>query len=352
MYFIPVLILLSSISVSLNAYIYGYTRLYRQDTHTTLDILYDVHYEERGLSSDDMLHKPLSEIRPQLFCTERYLLDALDVLNDATQPVTVVWECVDLVADCRPVFLEYGIPLVQMRCPNFNFYASDTWRKRNIEISDYILDQNSLLLELIDKDAITRISGMDVWHSFVELSVTVENKLLQTFYHFRDVMRSHTIVDYHPRAGLEFAELADIEMLSHILSTPDKKIVLYAGGTHAKNIQEFLVKFGHFRVAHSFVHEDYQELDTGLLAPLIDEPLSAASRTNYFFTRYAMDFTVGTVVLSGVLAHAGLSWVADQEVKYLAHVTSSVTNMMKFIMVFGVLGSFQHLLFAGLTSKK
>ncbi len=58
-----------------------------------------------------------------------------------------------------------------------------------------------------------------------------------------------------------YSELADLEMISQILQSPHRHIVLFAGGLHCHNIVDFLFSAASFEVIHSVVDRDWVEID-------------------------------------------------------------------------------------------
>ncbi len=263
---------------TMRGYVRGYTRLYSQEKQRTIDILYDSHVDERGLSVEDMEQKPLAEIRSKLYATERRVLEALETLNNnASKPITVVWECAKRENFENPQFIWFGIPYIKNRCNKLTFHASDLWRMEKIGITECLFDDNSFL-DLVNQHAIKQNYGDGLWNAFAEYVAEVERDLYKDFYAYRDIMKSVSLWNYYPEAVFDFSALADIEMLSHILASTDCRIILYTGGWHAGAIEQFLIDNAGYKKIHSFIKpttpptDTSNELNTLFLAPLDEKP--------------------------------------------------------------------------------
>jgi len=69
-----------------------------------------------------------------------------------------------------------------------------------------------------------------------------------------------------------FDRLADIEMLSHILASDKKIIILYAGGWHCENILKFLQRNGF--TCTRYIENNGNELNAGFLSALQQDCLA------------------------------------------------------------------------------
>ena len=263
------LLLMSSLlSIPLYPYVYGYTRLYRADIDMTIDIVYDIHIPVRNLSHDSMYYDLCGDLKGGLYPTERALVESLERLNQThPQDTTVIWES----WGDRPGFypeevhlLTYPGRLVEHRLRNLRFIHSDTWRSEYPGLMVSLLD-GSLLLQRIDRDAIIRRSGQDTWDQFQTLVQSTTQDLVNAYRPIRPRLgRSHfgdSVYKKNFFGKSPYTELADIEMLSHILASPHRRVVVYAGGYHGRNISNFLRCYTPCEVVTSSIDDHSHEMN-------------------------------------------------------------------------------------------
>ncbi len=264
--FLSVGILLAlSFSNAILGYARGYTEMYRPYTNTTLDVIYDVHINEIGVTTDEILNQPLSTLKHRLYPTEARIVDGLDKLNwlAPDKSIDLVWEGRPDTIPLDPVFLGCKNQ-VKDTFTRLNFIYGDSYR-RDFEdswswnthgIRSSMTGPSSfespvpLSFEMISK--IITHSGEQAWAGFkryYDEKIAAIKNYYRPWYQTDTFMYSQT----HFRDNYLYHSIADLEFLSHILASDKKKIVLYAGGWHCDNIVEFLKANG-FGVIEEFVY--------------------------------------------------------------------------------------------------
>ena len=250
---------LLSYSPLLKSYAYGYTRLYRPDTQTTVDLVYDEHSAAKKLSHYDMDVLLCDDIKQGLYASERALLESLERLNQAhPHDVTVVWETSPGASYRDVQLLTYPQRLIANRLRNIHFVHSDTWRQDYPRRLLSLLSGNSLL-PLIDRNAIIQESGPHGWDEYHGLLQKTTRKIIAQYGPLKGILPTSqrgdaTWTDHvycHNNNNYTYAELADLEMLSHVLASPHHHIVLFAGGFHCENIAHFLQSSAGYHEVHS-----------------------------------------------------------------------------------------------------
>ena len=246
---LPVLVCLCT--ASLKGYVYGFKRLYQPSTKTTVDLVYDVHVKEK-ISFDEMTRSSYSEVKKKLYPSEVRVLEALEHLNTYADPhsIAVIWESSTQRPWKSPYFVNYSDRLIAQRLSKLSFSHADNCR-RAVE-SACISEGKSLgrnpntscngcsfnnpyplnpgLIRTIQKQA-----GMQVWRSYNQLYThrirQIQQYGVDTFCEYR---RSH------PDTFEAWSRLVDIELLSHVLASPKKRIIVYSGGAHVGAVADFL----------------------------------------------------------------------------------------------------------------
>lgn len=248
------------------AYVYGYSRFYRHDTETTIDLVYDRHTPADNLSHDAMHSDLCDEIKQGLHPSEKVLVDSLEHLNQVhPQDTTVIWEHAGPQFYPKEVhLLTYPERLVIRRLRNLKFVSSDTWRH---EYPGCILSvlRGSSLHTRVNRDAIIENSGYEVWENYRATMKATQSRLVNTYSPHRELVATSKYNDdlykdlffaRHP-----YSEIADLEMLSHILASSHRRIVLFAGGAHSESIANFLIENTEYELVHSVIDRHHAELD-------------------------------------------------------------------------------------------
>ncbi len=251
---LTLIVCLSCSAYSMQAYVYGYTRLYNADTKMTVDLLYDFHIPN-SLTPYAMETLPLNEVREYLYPTERYVLEALERLNTSNeaQDIALVWETCKGFACPETRFLGSAECLIANRLENLTFIDADQARPRlelaclgkaeNISLFKSILFTTPLCFSSEQRKQIEKRSGVLVWNRLQKL-------LTKTVKHFKSFgIKEFLTIIRHERKDfskkywkhfLAFSALVEIELLFHILSSSKKRIIVYCGGAHARNLKAFL----------------------------------------------------------------------------------------------------------------
>ncbi len=232
-------------SAQVYAYPYGNTRLYRPDTRTAVDIIYDSRVATKNLSHNGMDVLLCDDIKQgRRYASERALLESLECLNQ-THPhdVTVVWESSPGVPYRDVQLLTYPQRLIAHRLRNIHFVHSDTWRC-DYPKSVLALCNGKSLWNRVNSHAIIHQPGQHVWEQYCALmdqTTWKETALYSPLQHsVRNSSRGDPLYMDHFNQNLMYTELANLEMLSHVLASPHHRIIVYAGGFHGMNIANFL----------------------------------------------------------------------------------------------------------------
>jgi len=240
--------------------------MYRPDTQTTLDIVYDVHIPT-NLSHNDLELSLCDDIKQGLYSTERVLVDSLERLNQTHQGETsVVWEHTRK-PNLIPVhvhLLSSPQRLIWNRLKNLHLIASDGWRNDYPHCIHALLNGGSLH-KRVDRQAIIRQSGIGAWEKYQRFMYDTTSRLISSYGRYKNRIATSrlgdtTYEDIFIKQLVPYSELADLEMLSHILASPHERIVLFAGGAHCERIVEFLLANTTFQGVHSVVDADLKEI--------------------------------------------------------------------------------------------
>jgi hypothetical protein len=251
------------VTPQLNAYVYGYTRLYRPDTQTTVDIVYDVH-KKTGLTHDEMEVGICDDIKQGLYPTEKVFVESLEKLNrEHPNDTTIIWEHAPCLIYSGVHLLTYPDRLVKNRLRGIKFVSSDTWR---LEYPSCILSilQGASLERRVNRNAIIQHSGYQVWERYqAHMKEVIDDLVLM---HARDYDRiAHSCHNDETYRSLFFAKfpyaaLADLEMLANILSSHHHHIIVFAGGAHGANIADFLRCYTPYQLVYSVVDRSAHEI--------------------------------------------------------------------------------------------
>ncbi len=265
------------------AYVYGYTRLYRPDTQTTVDLLYDVHIKE-AIRFKELADESYAGIKKRLFPSEKRVLEAFERLNRSSSSVAIVWESSRTLPWRSPYFVNYSDFLVAQRFLHLSFSHADSCRRhfekacregRTVAGCSFA---NPFPITQAMKSALTAYNGHQVWRAYTALRAQTLSNIQQYGAH---AFRNHR--QAHPIAFAAWSALTDLEMLTHILTSPKKHIIAYCGGAHLMTVAAFLKEHGRYHAI--FEHNTgpmrrvgvEPEIDTALLKLLDSERLPRRS---------------------------------------------------------------------------
>ncbi len=288
------IILASTIVFQAVGYPCGYTQLYRAGTRTTVDVLYDLHVEERGISLDqlDRVSASYQAFKKRLFESEKQVLHALERLNVTAEPqsIDLIWECYAAYRPGAPEFISYG-KAIKSFFKNLHFIYGDTCRDNGFcglfkvkfdgEVIQFPNRAGSTFESPVplSADRIKKIvlnSGQVTWLNFKHY---YEETMKKARDHFKPFQKH--VIDYERLFdnNEHYDALADVEILSNILASDKKRIIVYIGGWHSASIVPFLKANGfNENFTHKTFHGDfprsynalchYDELTTSQLSPL------------------------------------------------------------------------------------
>lgn len=220
--------------------------------------MYDEHSAAKKLTFEDMSTLLCDDIKQGLYPTEKVLVESLERLNQ-TYPhdATVIWEIAPDARYSVVNLLAHPHRLIENRLQNIHFVNSDSWRQDYPRSLLSLVNGNSLLPR-INRDAIIQQSGPHSWEKYYALLQKTTGKIIAQFEPLKGMIRTSrrgdAISTAHVYFSYTYAELADIEMLSHILASPHHRIVLFAGGFHCQNIAHFLETCAGYHMVHSAVN--------------------------------------------------------------------------------------------------
>ena len=226
----------------------------------TVDLLYDFHVPN-SLSSHAMETLPLDDVKDYLFPTELYVLETLERLNTSNEAHTIalVWETCKGFSCPEARFLGSADRLIAKRLSNLVYIDADQARPRLELACLWKAGRMSVLKNMVyntpiyfSSEQIMQIqarSGVLVWNRLQKL----HKKIVKRFKSF-GFEKLQTIIrkerkDFSKKYRQHFSAfsaLVEVELLFHILSSPKKRIIVYCGGAHARNLKRFLVDSASF----------------------------------------------------------------------------------------------------------
>ena len=255
-YLVCIFTMLTFSSSCLQAYVFGYTRLYNKTLGRTIDVLFDYHVAEKTLSHDDLRYQPIEYLKLHMYPTDAFVLKMLEDLNGAAEPVTIVWETSPAMNPRYPIFMSYGERLIKDRLTLLSYLHADTWRGEVGSIIRRIITIHDPLAGYSDIQKLRESSGESIinpWSTLFADTLTGIRNYYGPYKANLDTLNYET----HYRNNEHFSKLADLEMLSHILSSSHRRIILNAGGAHSKRIVEFLI-------AHAGYEQVYSKITPGI----------------------------------------------------------------------------------------
>ncbi len=260
------------------SYVYGYTRLYRAPTGTgegtTVDLLYDCH-QPNDLSINEMESLPIPTIKKELHPSELRVLEALEKINTSplAKSVALIWENATEGVPRDSSFIAYSHRLIRRRLRKIAYLYADTSRAR---VAMACMQGKSFFWGLdpeytyrgisfrnpihLCKGRIRKIiarSGKQAWKQLNSLRIravsSFKNCGIEEFEKYLKMQEKGSgFAFFHERVFLAFCKLADVEILSHILATSKKRIIVYCGGLHAENIESQLIDLFKFTCEFSY----------------------------------------------------------------------------------------------------
>ncbi len=269
-------VLLFSVSSS-PAYVNGYIKFYGAATKTIIDVIFDSHEDSPTHTYDEISSLEYADIKNALWATEKTTLEAFEYLNDySPHPIDLVWESSPTDPSRRPMLISADW-IVKNRFSRIHFKHADTWRDdfahlflRRRKLRYGVSLENPVPVGSKTYQLIKNQVGPSVTQAFNELRERVKCEARDYYKpHFTRKRRGYNFWDTHIRNNDIYDAIADIEMLSHILSSNKRRIILYAGNWHCANISDFLEANG-FTVIYEVVDTSESELYTHELSPLME----------------------------------------------------------------------------------
>lgn len=263
MHFTPNHFLLLAIFVGMNVTsslysIGGFDRIYNPHNGVTIDLVYDTHLRNMHLNSEQMHSGDISVIEACLDPSEINFMQTLRNIHSHSQQASVdlIWE---QGYDTNGVdqFMAFSDRLVKEQFKNLSFIPSDFTRHAFVE-----------LIKMPIRSGQSRLNASFLWCSFEKPMDLPDERIAgildksgdKAFTEFNELytlvinqLKAHLHEDYltdvcartdtfELGSMIEIAALTDVEMLSHILSSSKKHIIVFAGSWHANNLCKFLVE--------------------------------------------------------------------------------------------------------------
>lgn len=272
-----------SIPCSVKAYVYGYKKLYKKHTRTTIDLIYDTHVPIPQIGVEQFLKLDSQTALATLYPTEQKILRTIRRWEANRCGYDLIWETPSVSnyhwTPDTPCFIALPLFFHLLDMKYVRFISADRYRNCGFNtlfsLNNGAYQATNLTGCSFDNPAplsarssfmIERISGTHVLRAYNALHARVVSNLRNYFGKFYyQKMPVDFLKDFHQNDV--FHELCDIEMLAHILSSTAERIVVYAGGWHCTNIAAFLEKNGWGEVYHQ-KNYCFHELPVLALAPL------------------------------------------------------------------------------------
>lgn len=288
---VSILGVVGAFSSSTTAYVYEYKKLYRESTHTTIDLLYDIHVSVPHMSLEEFLKQTPKQAMKKLYPTEQKFLETLYTWEASGSRCDLVWETASCPEDpwnpVNPRFIVLHSFFKIWDMKYVRFIAADRNRKCGFNSLFPIASQGTLVYNSngtgcsFDNPAplspktvknILKASGEATWRRYKKFYTNAIKKLKDYFRvpYFnkltlddqKDLMENDT-----------FHALCDLEILSHVLASKAPKVAVYAGGWHCDNISKFLESDG-FKVVYHQENVGCKELPVAALKPLGEDKLT------------------------------------------------------------------------------
>lgn len=259
---------------TIQGYIEEYDRLFHRKTGVIIDILHDAHACQRHLSCGDILKRAFSFVKSRLYKTEGRLLEVLHAIETHDpQRVELVWEVGRDMNPGTSQFLAHGHRLVRDTFRKLSFVAADIARDAFEDIllmrptrrprdMNYSIDGTSIArpvpLPAARAFAIKKNYGEVGWRTFDEYFTQISQNATNQYK--KGFMSGKRFSRHAFNEVACFDALCDIELLSHILASKKKQVIVYCGGWHADNLIDFLVDKMGFRIRHE-VYRHGKELE-------------------------------------------------------------------------------------------
>lgn len=259
------------------AYVYGYKRIYRESTNTTVDLLYDIQIPVPDLTTEEFCALSCEEAKKKLYPTEQKILNFLQEWEKNGYACDLIWESAASKSSytyyyppVTPCFLglDTFFGLTSMKSLTFIpsnmhrtfgffslFEVLDDQGKRKFDYKEeggelkygynatHCSFEDPAPLSSLAKRDILRYSGVKTWHQFHDLRSRVI-KDIQSYYSvsYSTTKKLSYTKDFleNPRAYA----LCDIEILSHVLASQALRVIVYADGAHCLKVSEFLEQNG------------------------------------------------------------------------------------------------------------
>lgn len=270
-------IFILSIKTSSEAYVSGHSKFFRDSTQTTIDLLYDVHVRNDSIPRTktgevDIADKNLlNYVRP----TERRVMSILDRFSSAiSESFDVIWEKGAQQMPSSSQFIAFA-PLILEKKAGLNVVRGDHWRDSFESLfpssyvpSSFVVYQQYYYVSLknsvgstfenpfpLPQNRITSIrlnSGSQAGTNFLNQHAQLTQDIKNYYKLWGEKKMSWIDHESHFRSNDLFHRIADVELLSHVLASGKKRIVVYAGGWHCENLKGLLPAYGFREVSSNF----------------------------------------------------------------------------------------------------
>ena len=274
--------LLLLVAKTTQSYVVGHTRLRDPQSGRSVDVLYDRHVIEKSLEKKDLDTLSYQEIKQRIYATEKVFLEALENISNADQASAVAIVGESKGEEIHAIFGIFPfIALLGNLVPKqFNDIAYRHGDRARWDYADWVIEVcngiNSFKedYDLFCKDILPLSDDL-----MNDITINSGEKATQAFselYH-STLGELHTMFDYFVKMQMagkprkEHANLADVEMLLHILSAQEPHIIVYTGAYHGKGIVNFLKEKLHYQVVCDHHAKEYDYRDIEMMFKMLNE---------------------------------------------------------------------------------
>ncbi len=233
-----VLVMLVFTERALQSFPYGYKRL--RGKQNTITVFYDFHEASKNTSVDEMKSLSYKDAKKKLYRSEQRLLTGFEHLNNSEQTM-LVWEFRRGGRPATPYFIGLAPTWIRHHFKNIRFVSADN--NRISFQSNFLVNEPNLtgatfhnpmpLSRKLQKKMRAR-SGDKAWQAYRRLYLRVKRQL------YDDYRELHYLAQEQFWPTRAYDQIADLEILAHVLSSDKKNIIVYCGGSHSERIVNFL----------------------------------------------------------------------------------------------------------------
>ncbi len=316
--------LIISFSPSAQGYVIAYTKLYRKNTDTIVDLIYDCHMPSKEVKAAELHLLGPKLASHKLFPTEQKVLNLIRAWEKKGSECDLIWETA--ICDYWPPSIWCLLTMASFfklhKMKSVHFIPADYHRECGFNSLFALYERDTRLcpqnltgcsfdnpapLSAKLAEEIEQVSGTATWQDYKSMRKRVVKTVKD---YFEPWSREQSKLMCQELYGnFFFYTLCDIEILSHLLASKARRIVVYAGGWHCSNIALFLERNG-FEILYSRGETgpnlESKELAVSDLDPLEHREFTTTSSST--FIKIAYDYVqeiVGHIYSYSSCSNAG-----------------------------------------------